>query len=151
MKTILTLARALSDESRIRAVMMLRDGELCVCQIIEALKLAPATVSKHMSILHEAGLVERHKRGKWAYYQLVRRGAPPAVRQALRWLFGTLEADTQVARDQKTLCCVRGTDPSDLTGCYSTTSRSWSTTAAASRKRSKSGGKQQRNISKRRK
>lgn len=122
MNTILSLARALSDESRIRAVMMLRGGELCVCQLIETLKLAPATVSKHMSILHEAGIVERQKRGKWAYYRLVKRGASPIVRQAMKWLFDSLQKDTLIQRDVKTLCCVRGTDPSELTGCYGGTS-----------------------------
>ena len=118
MHEILAITRALSDESRIRAVMMLTSGELCVCQIIEALKLAPATVSKHMSILHEAGLVQRQKRGKWAYYQLASREASAPVRRAIRWLLENLQTDKQISRDRKEACCVRESDPSELTGCY---------------------------------
>jgi len=48
--------KALGDETRIRAVLALRDNELCVCQIVELLELAPSTVSKHLQILKEAGL-----------------------------------------------------------------------------------------------
>jgi len=50
--------------------MMLSGGELCACQIIEMLGLAPSTVSKHMSILRQAGLVETRKEGRWIYYRL---------------------------------------------------------------------------------
>ena len=66
----LNITKALSDENRIRALMMLTGGELCVCQIIEMLGLAPSTVSKHMSILRQAGLVETRKEGRWIYYRL---------------------------------------------------------------------------------
>jgi ArsR family transcriptional regulator, arsenate/arsenite/antimonite-responsive transcriptional repressor len=70
MKEFLGLTKALSDESRVRALMALMGGELCVCQIIELLGLAPSTVSKHMAILHQAGLVETRKEGRWIYYHL---------------------------------------------------------------------------------
>lgn len=61
--------KALSDASRLRALCALRAGELCVCQIVELLGLAPSTVSKHMSILANAGLVESTKKGRWVYYR----------------------------------------------------------------------------------
>ena len=56
--------KALGDESRMRAILALRGRELCVCQIVELLKLAHSTVSKHMSILREAGLVQSRKIGR---------------------------------------------------------------------------------------
>jgi len=59
MREILAIAKALSDESRLRALVAVKDGELCLCQIIQVLDLAPATVSKHMNLLQQAGLVER--------------------------------------------------------------------------------------------
>jgi DNA-binding transcriptional ArsR family regulator len=49
-----------------------KDGELCLCQIVQVLGLSPATVSKHMRTLEEAGLVERTREGKWRYYGLAR-------------------------------------------------------------------------------
>jgi DNA-binding transcriptional ArsR family regulator len=60
---------ALSDPNRVRALMALRNGELCVCQLIELLQLAPSTVSKHMSILKQAGLVASRKDSRWVYYR----------------------------------------------------------------------------------
>jgi ArsR family transcriptional regulator len=70
MKSFIAITKALSDSHRVRALVALRTGELCVCQIIEMLGLAPSTVSKHMSILKQAGLVESRKEGRWIYYRL---------------------------------------------------------------------------------
>ncbi len=64
------IAQALSDSNRVRALLALRKGELCVCQIIELLGLAPSTVSKHMSVLKQAGLVASRKDSRWVYYRL---------------------------------------------------------------------------------
>ena len=83
--------------------MMLRHGELCVCQIIEMLALAPSTVSKHMSILRQAGLVEGHKDGRWMYYQLPGASAPLAVKQALALVTENLAADIQTLKDDAKL------------------------------------------------
>ncbi len=76
MTDLVNVARALADESRVRALLALRGGELCLCQIIELLGLAPSTVSKHMDVLFRAGLVERRKEGRWHYFQLAGRPAP---------------------------------------------------------------------------
>ena len=64
------LMKALSDPNRVKALLALRGGELCVCQLIEFLGLAPSTVSKHMSILRRAKLVSARKSGRWSYYSL---------------------------------------------------------------------------------
>ena len=65
MYEFMNMTKALSDQNRIRVLMALRKRELCVCQIIELLGLAPSTVSKHMSILRHARLVESRKEGIW--------------------------------------------------------------------------------------
>jgi DNA-binding transcriptional ArsR family regulator len=70
MREFLAVVKALADESRTRIVLALRDRELCVCQIVELLRLAPSTVSKHMAILKQAGLVESRKEGRWVHYRL---------------------------------------------------------------------------------
>lgn len=62
--------KALADENRIRAVLALRGRELCVRQIVELLGLAPSTVSKHLQVLKNAGLVKSRKKGRWVYYTL---------------------------------------------------------------------------------
>jgi DNA-binding transcriptional ArsR family regulator len=106
MKDVLAITKALADENRTRVLMFLRAGELCVCQIMEMLGLAPSTVSKHLNILHHAGLLESRKEGRWIYYWLPGRDAPPRIRGVLRWLQESLADDPQIAQDAKKLKCV---------------------------------------------
>ena len=71
MREFMAAAKALADENRVRVLLFLRGGkELCLCQIVEMLGLAPSTVSKHMAVLYQAGLVESRKEGRWIYYRL---------------------------------------------------------------------------------
>ena len=103
MRETVNIAKALSDANRVRALMLLTEGPLCVCQIIEMLGLAASTTSKHMSILRQAGLVEAEKEGRWMHYRLPSKGASKQVRQALRWVAAGLEDDAQVQRDKTKL------------------------------------------------
>ena len=118
MLEFIAIAKALGDENRARAMMALADGELCLCQIVEVLGVSPSTVSKHMSILQHARLVERRKDGRWHYYRLAGRDAPPIVKEAIRWTLRSLENEKVVVTDAKTLCCVREKDREELTACY---------------------------------
>ena len=118
MRHLLRIARALSDENRVRILMFLRGTELCVCQIIGMLPLAPSTVSKHLVILMEAGLVESRKEGRWHYYRLPGRTAPPAVTQAIQWVFGALNGSPSVAEDVKRLKSVTKKDVKELCDLY---------------------------------
>jgi len=115
-----TIAKALGDESRARALMALTSGELCLCQVIELLGLSPSTVSKHMSVLQHAGLIERRKDGRWHYYRLVGKDAPPVAREAIRWARRSLADKGVIFDDTEVLCCVREKDPKELAACYTT-------------------------------
>jgi ArsR family transcriptional regulator, arsenate/arsenite/antimonite-responsive transcriptional repressor len=117
MLKILNITKALSDENRIRALMMLAGGELCVCQIIEMLGLAPSTVSKHMSILRQAGLVETRKESRWIYYRLADREAQP-VCEILNWLQRHLKNDKRILDDVKQLRRMRKMSKDQLCECY---------------------------------
>jgi predicted ArsR family transcriptional regulator len=114
MKEFLSITKALSDESRVRALMALGGGELCVCQIIELLGLAPSTVSKHMTILYQAGLVETRKDGRWIYYRLAGEDAPPSVQGAIQWVRRSLQALPDVRDDAKRARTVRRMDKGRL-------------------------------------
>jgi len=118
MHELTTIARALENESRLRILMSLQAGELCLCQIIELLGLAPSTVSKHVELLRVAGLVDRRKDGRWHYYRLAGRGAYPTVREAIRWVARALADDKQVLADAARLAAVRATGPEEWTACY---------------------------------
>src|SRR6266567_8536966 len=99
MRALMNITKALADENRVRALLALRGGELCVCQITELFGLAPSTISKHLSILHQAGLVESRKEGRWIYYQLPENGVAPAVREAIRWLEKSAAEEPRIVQD----------------------------------------------------
>jgi DNA-binding transcriptional ArsR family regulator len=110
----LSVARAVADESRTRALMALRRQELCVCQIVELLGLAPSTVSKHMSILKQAGLVRLRKDGRWVYYRLVYREGDADVDEALTWLSRSLARDPVIREDTRRLKEILKISPEEL-------------------------------------
>jgi len=117
MREVLNAAKAISDENRVRALMMLTGGELCVCQIIEMLGLAPSTVSKHMSILRQAGLVETRKEGRWIYYRLADRESS-TVREILKWLKKYLKNDIKIVKDVRQLRRIRKMSKDQLCARY---------------------------------
>jgi len=114
MRSTLRITKALSDIQRLRILLMLREGELCVCQVIAVLGLAPSTVSKHLSILSGAGLVDSRKDGRWAYYRLPQGEALKAVKPVLKWLDGALEDDGSIAKDAKRLEAALACPPESL-------------------------------------
>jgi len=114
MKSILQITKALADGQRIRMLMLLQGKELCVCQIIAVLDLAPSTISKHLSILSAAGLVEHRKEGRWAYYRLPGNSADFMIRNALHWITKSLQHDEAIAKDMKKLTKVLQCDPEAL-------------------------------------
>ncbi len=114
MREVLDITKALADGSRLRILLALTDGELCVCQIVELLQLAPSTVSKHMSILRQARLVAARKDGRWMYYRLAQRDAPPAVRQALAWIRRSLTDAPQTSQDKQRLAKILAMNPEEL-------------------------------------
>lgn len=103
MREFLAVAQALSDRNRIRALLALADRELCVCQIIELLGLSPSTVSKHMSILKQARLVECRKDGRWVFYRLAADDAPADAREAIAWARRSLSRDRDILQDSESL------------------------------------------------
>ncbi|RMF69202.1 MAG: ArsR family transcriptional regulator [Calditrichaeota bacterium] len=70
MRSLLKVFKALSDANRLRILKMLEIRPLCVCEITEVLQLAASTVSRHLSVLREAGLILDEKEGKWVNYSL---------------------------------------------------------------------------------
>jgi len=111
MQEVISVTKALADENRVRILCALNGKKLCVCQIVELLRLAPSTVSKHLSILKQAGLITERKEGKFVFHTLAGRTAKPAVRQIIRWLAKNLADDKQIQNDQKKLEQILRIDP----------------------------------------
>lgn len=106
--------KALGDETRIRALLALRDHELCVCQIVELLELAPSTVSKHLQILKEAGLVKSRKKGRWVYYRLSESDARGVPIAALDLILATAQNARMAKADRRRLKSILKCDPEVL-------------------------------------
>jgi ArsR family transcriptional regulator len=103
MREFMAITKALSDPSRVRILLALRRRELCVCQITELFGFAPSTMSKHLSILHHAGLIQSRKTERWVHYRLPDQSVPPAVRKALDWVHRTLAKTAEAKTDTKRL------------------------------------------------
>lgn len=71
MEQLVEIAKILSDSNRVKMIaLMQRDGELCVCEFCDTLKLSQPLVSRHLKQMREAGIVQSKKSGKWALYSL---------------------------------------------------------------------------------
>jgi len=110
---VLAVSRALGDPSRLRILAALTHGELCACQIVELLGLANSTTSKHLSILHQAGLLDSRKEGRWVHYQLARQPSPVAE-AALRWTLGAMAGTPEVLEDEARLQKILSLTPEAL-------------------------------------
>ena len=97
------VGRAIADPSRVRILKLLERGELCVCQITTVLGLAPATVSKHLSLLKMAGLLQHRRDGKWIYYRISEKQLNPYVRTFLLLVGSSLNDDPVVTEDRRLL------------------------------------------------
>lgn len=70
MKQLAKTFKALSDETRLRILALLTQGELCVCDLMEVLQLPQSTVSRHLAYLRNAGMISDRRDGVWMYYRL---------------------------------------------------------------------------------
>ncbi len=99
----LNITKALAEENRVRILLALKGRELCVCQLIELLELAPSTVSKHMSVLRQARLVNGRKDGRWLYYRIAGDNSPAEVKEAIAWVKKSLSRNDRIREDAKRL------------------------------------------------
>jgi ArsR family transcriptional regulator, arsenate/arsenite/antimonite-responsive transcriptional repressor len=89
--------KALSDPNRVKMIKMLQDKSMCVCEIREALGIAQPTVSSHLKVLEEAGLVAYEKDGLWANYYTTNGGDSPYSATLLGALKHWLKDDPEIA------------------------------------------------------
>jgi DNA-binding transcriptional ArsR family regulator len=113
MRQFMSITKALSDENRVRILLFLKESELCLCQIIEMLQISAATVSKHISILSMAGLVDIRKEGRWHYYRLTDEPTV-AAEAALEFLSKALTNSRPIKEDRANLKKVLRMDKEEL-------------------------------------
>jgi ArsR family transcriptional regulator len=101
-KELVLTAKAFADPSRVRILRALCEQELCVCELCDALGVTQSTLSTHLQVIRNAGLVSARKEGKWMYYAI----APEAVRVVntlFQFFSASLKTDTTLRRDASSL------------------------------------------------
>ena len=79
-KKIAAMFKAFCDENRLHILELLRGGERCACDILEEMHITQPTLSHHMKILCDAGIVAGRKEGKWMYYSISKEGLQEAMK-----------------------------------------------------------------------
>ena len=97
MQAAISFAKALADSTRLRLIAALRQSELCVCELCEALEVTQSTLSTHLTLLRDAGITRTRKQGKWIYYRLSDEAAP-LIETFLRH-FADTRRDKRIRRD----------------------------------------------------
>jgi ArsR family transcriptional regulator len=97
MRDFVRVMKALSDPNRVKIVKMLQHRVMCVCEMRAVLKIAQSSVSKHLKILEDAGLVTSDKDGMWVNYRLTDGSSSPYVASLLGNLRHWLEDDLELA------------------------------------------------------
>ena len=82
-KRIASMFKAFCDENRIQILQLLRDGEKCACRLLEEMNITQPTLSHHMKILCDSGIVNARKEGKWTHYSLSQEG----IEEAQKYLY----------------------------------------------------------------
>ncbi len=99
MKQLARIFKALSDETRLRILALLSNGELCVCDLMAALDLPQSTVSRHLAYLRNAGLIDDRRNGVWMFYRLAPRQSPLGT-DLIRLLTEKINAQDQARTDK---------------------------------------------------
>ena len=103
MKDVIKVMKALSDPNRLKIVKLLEAGEACVCEIQPLLGLSQSTVSKHLKLLEDAGLLKKRKDGQWVLYTLCTGEDSVYAEDMLATLKGWLNSDSEVVGLRKEL------------------------------------------------
>ena len=103
MKKIANIFKALSDDTRLRVIKLLHERELCVCELMQVLDMSQPRISRHMSVLKNAGLVEDRREGKWVHYSLRKETQGKEIKILLDAMVVMANDDTIIRADKKTL------------------------------------------------
>jgi ArsR family transcriptional regulator len=107
MDNILKSIKAVSEEIRMRVLLLLVDREACVCELMEVFDMAQSKLSHHLITLHKAGLLQGEKRGKWHYYRVNTADLSKKNSEVLRLLSRSLAGNKLVEKDRRSLAAIR--------------------------------------------
>jgi ArsR family transcriptional regulator, arsenate/arsenite/antimonite-responsive transcriptional repressor len=103
MEEVLLSLKSLSEEIRIRIVLLLMDREACVCELMEVFGMAQSKLSHHLLMLKDAGILQDKKRGKWNYYRINTKILTTVNKELMLSLARWLEDDDIAGKDKRAL------------------------------------------------
>ena len=103
MTEVTTALKALSEEIRIRLLLVLMEKEACVCELMATFDMAQSKLSHHLIALRDAGFIKDEKRGKWNYYRIDTKSLDAMRKNLLSSLATWVDDDAVVERDRETL------------------------------------------------
>lgn len=102
MNDLVAVAKAFADPTRVRILAAVRHREVCVCELCDALGVTQSTLSTHLQVIRDAGLVNARKQGKWVYYS-VRAESEQLLESVFGFFAPSLKADATIRQDTKKL------------------------------------------------
>ena len=103
MNEVTTALKALSEEIRIRLLLVLLKEEACVCELMATFDMAQSKLSHHLIALRDAGFIKDEKRGKWNYYRVDSKSLDSMRKNLLGSLSSWLNDDSIIEKDRATL------------------------------------------------
>ena len=97
-KRAAVMFKAFCDENRLQILELLQDGERCACRLLEEMQITQPTLSHHMKILCDSGIVDSRQDGKWTYYRLSRFGSEFALKRLSEITTPTSESNTKCCK-----------------------------------------------------
>jgi ubiquinone/menaquinone biosynthesis C-methylase UbiE/DNA-binding HxlR family transcriptional regulator len=123
MTDVLSAFKAVADGSRLRMLVLLSRAELAVTDLTRLLRQSQPRVSRHLKVLTDAGLIERHKEGAWVFYRLANEGEVGAVAQTLAEL--SAKNDSDISRDSERLVELMAERTAAADAYFATNAKSW--------------------------
>jgi len=100
MQEVLGILKVLSDEIRLRIVSLLMENELCVCELMEALKMSQSRISNHLRVLRNIGIIRAKREGKWMFYSLANDTMDDAVLEIIQVIVRKINERDYLAREK---------------------------------------------------
>ena len=103
MREIIKIYKILSDESRLRVLLLLQDKECCVCEVMQALDISQSKASRILSALYDVGFLKLHKDGLWSLYSMNRDGMNTFQKDILKTTITAYEGNEHTITDRERL------------------------------------------------
>jgi ArsR family transcriptional regulator len=113
MRSLQSISKALSDNTRIRILKLVSNEELCVSELIQILKMTQPCISRHVNLLKQAGLVVDRRDGQHVYYSINSNSFNPYVKDVLKPFYHWLNKDKVVNKDLKKLSKIKKLNDTD--------------------------------------